>query len=395
MKIAFVTPWYGPDIPGGAESEARQTAQHLHQAGHDVEILTTCIRDFFADWSQNYHRPGLEMVNGLPVRRFRVEKRDKRPFDDINLQLIRGRKVTAEAEQTFINEMFRAPELYQFIEQHCEEYVFFFIPYLFASAYFGMQICPERTAVIPCLHDEGYAYMDIFRETLPRVRALAFNTVSESKLAAQLYGEPPGQARAVVGIGVDTAFTYDAARFRQKYQIHEPFLLYVGRRAAGKNTPLLLDYWQRFVQDTGTKAKLVLIGPGEAAVPTSLTPHVLDLGFVPLQDKYDAYAAAALLCQPSLNESFSLVMMESWLTETPVLVHADCSVTRDHCRESNGGLYFANYAEFAATISYLCANPAHAQLMGRNGRAYVLANFQWPTVLEKYEGIIAAIKAGL
>lgn len=395
MKIAFVTPWYGPDIPGGAESEARRTAQRLHQAGYKVEILTTCIRDFFADWGKNYHKPGVEEVNSLVVRRFPVEKRNKQRFDEINWRLMQGRKVSAAEEEIFINEMFRVPELYQFIERHRDDYLFFFIPYLFASTYFGAKICPERTAVIPCLHDEGYAYMDLFRETLPRVRALAFNTFSERDLAEQLYGPAVEQIRTVVGIGVETDFSHDAARFRQKYGLERPFILYVGRRAAGKNTPLLIDYWQRYVQETGSDAQLVLIGPGEITIPAGAADSVRDLGFVPLQDKYDAYAAAAVLCQPSLNESFSLVMMESWLTETPVLVHAHCAVTRDHCRYSNGGLYFANYTEFAATLNYLLANPAAAQQMGQQGRAYVMAHFQWPTVLAKYDKIIEALEANL
>ena len=328
MKIAFVTPWYGPNIPGGAESEARRTVQHLQQAGYDVEVLTTCIRDFFADWGGNYYKPGIEHINGVLVRRFPVEKRDKRQFDEINQKLIDGRHISPETEQIFINEMFRAPDLYTFIRQHCQDYLFFFIPYMFASTYFGAQICPQRSAIIPCLHDEGYAYMDIFRAVLPNVRALLFNTHSESKLAAQLYGNPASQIRQVVGIGLETEFTYDGQRFRQKYHLDEPFISYTGRRDSGKNVPLLLDYWQRYVKSNETKMKLVLIGPGDIALAPDLAVHVVDLGFVPLQDKYDAYAAATLLCQPSLNESFSLVIMESWLAGTPVLVNGRCPVTR-------------------------------------------------------------------
>ncbi|MCP4423326.1 MAG: glycosyltransferase family 4 protein [Chloroflexi bacterium] len=394
MKIAFVTPWYGPDIPGGAEAETRRTAVHLHRAGYEVEILTTCIRDFFADWGKNHHKPGVTIENGLTVRRFRVEKRDKRRFDDINRRLMSGRKVDAASEQIFINEMFRAPDLYQFIEKHGDEYIFFFIPYLFASSYFGMQIHPERTAVIPCLHDEGYAYMDIFQETLPAVRALAFNTVSESRLATQLYGAATKQFRMVVGIGVETRFEFSATRFRHKYNLDKPFALYVGRRSTGKNTPLLLNYWQRYVQATGTEVKLVLIGPGEVAISAELAPYLVDLGFVPLQDKYDAYSAASFLCQPSRNESFSLVMMESWLTETPVLVHAGCEVTRNHCTASNGGLFFANFDEFAATTDYLLQHRKIARHMGQNGRQYVLDNYQWPTVIEKYRQIINLLAGG-
>lgn len=53
-KIGFVIPWYGEDIPGGAEMELREVATHLQRAGMDVEILTTCVREFSADWNENY-----------------------------------------------------------------------------------------------------------------------------------------------------------------------------------------------------------------------------------------------------------------------------------------------------------------------------------------------------
>ena len=50
VKLAFVMPWYGEKIPGGAESEARRTMKQLQKAGYEVEVLTTCIREFSADW---------------------------------------------------------------------------------------------------------------------------------------------------------------------------------------------------------------------------------------------------------------------------------------------------------------------------------------------------------
>ena len=111
-----------------------------------------------------------------------------------------------------------------------------------------------------------------------------------------------------------------------------------------------------------------------------------------MQDKYDAYAAADIFCMPSVNESFSIATMESWLMETAVLVHGHCAVTREHCLKSNGGLYFTNYDEFAATVDYLLDNPAIARQMGRNGRQYVLDNFQWPTVIAKYQQLIETIE---
>ena len=38
-RIAFVPPWFGEAIPGGAETEVRTTALHLHQAGMDTPFL--------------------------------------------------------------------------------------------------------------------------------------------------------------------------------------------------------------------------------------------------------------------------------------------------------------------------------------------------------------------
>lgn len=57
-RIAFVPPWFGEAIPGGSETEVRTMALHLHQAGMEVEILTTCIRDSYDDWGRNHHAPG-------------------------------------------------------------------------------------------------------------------------------------------------------------------------------------------------------------------------------------------------------------------------------------------------------------------------------------------------
>jgi glycosyltransferase involved in cell wall biosynthesis len=388
MKVAFVVPWYGADIPGGMESQARATAEHMQAAGLDVEVITTCIRDFHADWADNYHRPGVEVVRGVPVHRFAVRPRNQPAFDTVNWRLMHDLPITPAEEQTYMNEMFRAPDLYHYLAAHSQQYLYIFLPYMFATTYFGAKICPGRSLMIPCLHDESYAYLSLYREVIPTVRALAFNSPTEAELAARIYGEQPGQLRQVVGEGVNTDFTADGERFRQKYGLEHPFVLYVGRRTAGKNTPLLLDYWQRYRRQSGRQAKLVCIGGGEATVPPGMERDMIDLGFVPAQDKYDAYAAATLFCQPSVNESFSLVIMESWLAGTPVLVHGRCLVTTDHCRRSNGGLYFTNYEEFAACLDFYFDNPATAAKLAEQGRRYVLANFQWPVIVEKYQRLI-------
>lgn len=393
--ISFVTPWYGPDVPGGAEAELRRLVPQLQRAGMPVEVLTTTTRDLYADWGRSYHPAGLSVIDGVPVRRFPVQRRNRAAFDAVNLRLMNNRPVSAADERVFIEEMLRVPALYDFIAAEASERLYYFIPYLFSTTYFGAQVCPDRSIIMPCLHDESYARLGLYRQILPRARALVFHTEAERALADRLFPAEPGQLREVFGAGVDVEGEGDAERFCRRTGVDGPFVLYAGRREPGKNTPLLLDYWARYWQTTGRQrgARLVLLGPGEVALPEASAGGFLDLGFVPLQDKLDALAAATVFCLPSLNESFSIALMESWLQGTPALVHANCAVTVEHCRNANGGLYFADADEFAATLDYLFDHPAEAAQMGRNGRAYVLSRYHWPIIVPRYGDLFARVLA--
>ena len=127
-----------------------------------------------------------------------------------------------------------------------------------------------------------------------------------------------------------------------------------------------------------------LQGGGDIAIPESVKDDVYDLGFVSKQDKYNAMAAASLLCQPSHNESFSLVIMESWLCGRPVLVSSQCAVTKDFAKRSNGGLYFKDYFEFEGCVEYILEHPEAAAELGANGGAFVRENFERDIIVEKY-----------
>jgi glycosyltransferase involved in cell wall biosynthesis len=84
-----------------------------------------------------------------------------------------------------------------------------------------------------------------------------------------------------------------------------------------------------------------------------------------------------------VNESFSRVLMESWLNEVPVLVHADCPVTVGHCRRSGGGLWFRGYPEFAEAADLLAGDAQLRRRLGEAGRRYVLAECSWDVGCER------------
>jgi glycosyltransferase involved in cell wall biosynthesis len=209
---------------------------------------------------------------------------------------------------------------------------------------------------------------------------------AERDLAQRLY-DMRSDAPAVVRVGIDTDFEAHADRFISKYGIKD-FALYVGRKEMGKNVPLLVEYFGQYKRLYGGDFKLILIGPGAVEIPVDYRQDILDLGFLSEQDKCDAYAAALTLCQPSLNESFSIAMMEAWVVETPVLVHAHCAVTKAHCLEANGGLYFADFEEFAGCLQRLQHDAALRDSLGRQGRRYVLRHFTWEAVAANYLGAL-------
>ena len=76
--------------------------------------------------------------------------------------------------------------------------------------------------------------------------------------------------------------------------------------------------------------------------------------------------------------------MESWLCSRPVLVHADCAVTRNFAVEASGGLYFEDYFQFEGCTDYLLKNKDTSAIMGENGKKYVKSNFDWDVITEKY-----------
>ncbi len=378
-RIAFVSPRFseGPTI-GGAETLLRQLAERLVALGWQVDYLTTCARNHFT-W-ENEIPPGRTSIAGITVHYFPVDSdRNLDTFLTIQNRICRCAEVSREEELSWHRNNVNSQALYQYLKTEGHQYHRIIMgPYLFALVFFASQIHPEKTLLLPCLHDESFAYLKTIRDMFQAVRGWIFNSEPEQYLAQRLYGLDLTKAH-VVGMGL-TRFESHPDAFRQRHQLTSPYVIYSGRREPMKGTPILLDYLDIFRERTGVDMKLVLTGSGPYTPPTRLAPHLLDLGFVTEQEKHDAMAGAIAFCHPSVNESFSIVILESWLAGTPVLVHGAGEVMPDHCRKSNGGLWFKNYPEFEESLSLLSAKPSLRTALGEAGRHYVQSNYSWAAV---------------
>ena len=382
-KIAYVCPRYAPQSAGGAEVLIQSWAERMQQRGHHSEVLTTCARNHFT-W-ENEYPPGIELIHEVPVRRFLIN--DRNPKRQLALQdrIMKGQKLKLEEEEDWINAGANSDSLCQYIRDHLQEFDFFiFTPYLFGITYNGVKSAPGKSILVPCLHNEPYAYLGIMRDLFSSARGILFNSRPESNLANRLF-RLEDRSISVVGVGVESPPVLQPDSFRRKFEIKAPFLLYAGRREGGKNTPLLIEYFRVFKRHHKINLNLILIGTGEVGLVPEDEGSIIDLGYLGEEDKWNCYAAALAFCQPSTNESFSIVLLESWLAQRPALVNAGCPVTLDHCIQAQGGLYFQNYYEFEECLLYLIEDPNTADRMGQNGREYVLNNYSWEVILDRLE----------
>ncbi len=277
-------------------------------------------------------------------------------------------------------------DLLNYVYDSYDEYdLYIFVTYLYPPVFFGLPLVSDKAVLIPNAHDEPYLHLPIIRSLFHLPQMIIYNTVPE-KLLVNRVMHNHYVPQIVAGVGVDVPADVSAARFREKYGIDGRFILYVGRVEESKNVPELFDHFIRFREETGADLKLLLIGKVKVYVPDR--PDIVPLGFVSEEDKFDAISAADVLVMPSLFESLSIVAMEAWLMETPTLLNGRCEVLEYQSRQSNGGLYYYSYEEFASALTMLLDHDDLRAQLGRQGRAFVTANYSWDVILAKYRAVL-------
>jgi glycosyltransferase involved in cell wall biosynthesis len=385
-RLGFVPPRFGEEVIGGAELHMREIADGLAERGYEIEVLTTCARDHFT-WANEYP-PGVEEVGKLVVRRFPTVL--DTPGDErraIEAAILRGDHPGIAAQERWMNDGLRVPALYHHILQHAAEFdALLFAPYPFWTSFACGQIDPDRTILVPCLHDEPQAYLEIFRPLFSGARGIWFNSDPERDLAARIFDLP--ERRRVVGAGLHIPQSYDPEGFCARHGIDGPFALYAGRREGAKKWEWLLEAFAAAVEREQLPFSLVTIGTGDVHPPAAIAERVIDLGFVGEDERNNAFAAAEVYLQPSPWESFSRTIMEAWLAGTPVVANAESDVVAWHCDRSDAGLTYNSREEFVQCLSFVANRREAARAIAAGGRAYVLEHYQWESVLDRMEATL-------
>ena len=119
----------------------------------------------------------------------------------------------------------------------------------------------------------------------------------------------------------------DVARVRERYQLHDPFVLYAGNVKPHKNLERLIEAFYLVRKSGLDDLKLVLIGDDiskysalrRAVHQYQLHKYVRFLGYMPEETLGVMYRLASVFVFPSLYEGFGLPPLEAMASGTPVV----------------------------------------------------------------------------
>ncbi len=209
----------------------------------------------------------------------------------------------------------------------------------------------------------------------------------------------------------DVAVTYEAAdpfpgfhdisldSVLHKYNIKQPYLLYVGNAYPHKNLELLLEVFKDLLEEF-TELSLVLVGREDyffkrlktRSLELGLEKKVKFPGYVPDEDLPPIYQGARLYVFPSLAEGFGLPPLEAMQYGVPV---ASSSVSCMPEVLGQAAAYFdpKNKHAIVKVISELLRDPQKTDVLAQRGLEQV-KKYSWSKMAEETLQIYRQVKNG-
>jgi glycosyltransferase involved in cell wall biosynthesis len=199
-------------------------------------------------------------------------------------------------------------------------------------------------------------------------------------LAAGLGGD---RVRVVPhGVAVPPVTTADVESARTRYDLHRPYVLWVGTWEPRKNLDGLLTAFTAV--DAGVD--LCLVGPpgwrlDATRLPALGDPRVHRLGFVSEPDLHALYAGASVFCLPSHGEGFGLTITEAMAHGTPVITSAG-SATEEVADGAALLIDPSDPTTIADAIGRVMSEPTLAHQLSEAGRRRT-AGLTWDKAAER------------
>jgi len=392
VKILHAPHAYAP-VRGGAELQCQRVGEELVKRGLDVQVLTTNVGSVEA-----YYRFGIppvraverERLHGVDVVRMDfggwVYAHAGRLVEAVPWRGVRARS-TAYLRQRIRRQFFC--RLDRAIRQYSPDVVIA-LPHLVVNVL--AVLAAHRTqqfplVMLPMLHEESPDWdLDAMKQALTQADAVMANTRFEQHRLEHAY-DVPKERIFLGGSGVDLPSSRTDRR-------PSATVLFLGRKAASKGIPLLIDAMRR-VWMSRPDVQLCIAGARTADTPV-IEAQVADLPG-PMRsrvrmpenmseaDKLALLGSAACLVLPSKVESLGIVLLEAWASQVPV-VTLDLPVFRSTVTPGRDGLLAKpDPTDLAGAILRLLNHPHEAAAMGQVGYDKVVEHYAWEKVAARYE----------
>ena len=174
----------------------------------------------------------------------------------------------------------------------------------------------------------------------------------------------------------------------------DPMVLFAGRLSAQKGPDLLLEAVPAILHER-PDAKVVLAGDGHLrpqlerrADELGVRHAVRFLGAMPPGGELvNLFKSADLVCVPSRNEPFGLVVLEAWAAGKPVVATRAGGPGEMVSPDVDGFHVDPHPESIASGIKRVFGSFEHARWMGARGRVKAAYGFSWDRVAEQTEGV--------
>lgn len=361
-RILLVCHYYAPHV-GGIEIVVQAEAERLAALGHEVTVLTSCVRT-------GAERPGVSHEGGVRVVRVAawngLEDRVGVPFPVFSPRLLAtALRLARQADIVHVHDCF----------------------YL-SSWSAGLAAALARRPLVLSQH---VAMVDHPSAAVRTVQRLVYGVAGRALIrrAKRVFVINDYVARFVASLGAGAAKVVvlsngvDAERYRaaadsaerevlrKEYglPLDRPLALFVGRLVPKKGIDVALGA-------RTARFDLVVVGSGDAALVDG-RPGVHFLGSRPPRQVAELFRACDLCVAPTTGEIFPLVVKEAMSTGLPVVTTDEADYAA--LGAETGGLVLVPREPTAvgAAIEAILADPqAHAR-MSEQARAYAQQHFSW------------------
>ena len=188
----------------------------------------------------------------------------------------------------------------------------------------------------------------------------------------------------------------DPAVCRRSYGVGpmDPMVLFVGRLAIQKGPDLLLEATPGILHRR-PDAKVVFVGDGymrndleNRANELGVRHAVRFLGNMSTNgDLINLYKSTDVVCVPSRNEPFGIVVLEAWAAGKPVVVTRNGGPSEIVTHNQEGLIVYDNPGSICWGINEIFGNFTHARWMGERGRVKAAFSYTWDVAAAQTEGI--------